>query len=462
MPLNSSPYTKFDNSSFAGLCITKKLPASEGSSNAKIMLNLSYIDPKADSGDGIFAQDLVAIATRLSQILNLCDEDIISRYEIGESRNLSCAQQITDCDCGFIMAQNLIDLAASKTEFTCPNYQSDPDQAILQIAKLRQDFVNPEMMGEENAYDYLITDMLDMLKNQRYERVNDYIKSTSIEELPDAGLTNFAEIFHQLKKFHENGSNELELREYLKANIEECKKLLANLEYKIIEPVICMTKEAIDHTLKLHPDFLKLNYPSKRQLSDSEEEDGSPSRKRANTDSCDDKSLFSSSMKVNSSEERNLKEEAKAEDLFSKMILTPSMKEKQASLQNELSELEQNLPSGFYDACKKYSSDYKKTFKFGLTEEEKTAPVKGIQEMHRSLHKDKLDIALLYLQRLIEIKDHREFIYPYYYCARQEQQEVPENITNLISRHIDLLHLKQALEQINVLGNAEELGGSDA
>jgi len=76
---------------FAGLCIEKQYPASEGSSNAKILLQLSYVDPKADAEDGAGSstRDLAAIANKLPQILASYEENITSRHKIIPSNILS-------------------------------------------------------------------------------------------------------------------------------------------------------------------------------------------------------------------------------------------------------------------------------------------------------------------------------------------------------------------------------------
>lgn len=226
------------NNNFSGLCITKKV-VNEGSSKAALMLELKYIDPKGKNTEfDQSSQDLTEIKVKLTHILHECSETNPEleekNYQIGNAYNLSCEQQITDCDCGFITAQNLLDLAAGKPEFTCPNYQSDPEMAIEKIARLRGEFVDSEIMGEGNVADYLAREMLEMLKDQRYEKVSDYIKSNTLEQFHEDGFEEYIEILHQIKMFFEEGISVQEILEPIRQNFEQYFSLFSKLEQKVI------------------------------------------------------------------------------------------------------------------------------------------------------------------------------------------------------------------------------------
>ncbi|WP_119328373.1 hypothetical protein [Cysteiniphilum halobium] len=78
------------------------------------------------------------------------------KINFGEFKDLSCNQQKSANDCGYIVGQSLYDLAVSEEHKMSIGDHHTKDNNVSLIAKIRHNFTNKDIVGEGNAYDVLL------------------------------------------------------------------------------------------------------------------------------------------------------------------------------------------------------------------------------------------------------------------------------------------------------------------
>ncbi len=103
--------------------------------------------------------------------------------------NFSCKQQVNGCDCGFIVAQNLIDIGSNKSIFTIPSFSKDYQTNAEFIAKTRLAVCDEKLMDKEKVFK--------MLKRQWCEHLAKALTSIYSDEIQQYCLHEKSELSEQ-------------------------------------------------------------------------------------------------------------------------------------------------------------------------------------------------------------------------------------------------------------------------
>lgn len=135
---------------YGGFLISFKQPPNEGSSNARRILEIKYVDCyksfeyKSMGLNEIKVFPYTANKDDIQQeFRNIYDLIVKNTEEFFtlDTKIIKNTQTVDADDSGFITAQNLLDLVEGEQDFTCPNLEGNVEEAVSKVFELREEFV---------------------------------------------------------------------------------------------------------------------------------------------------------------------------------------------------------------------------------------------------------------------------------------------------------------------------------
>ena len=282
------------------------LAVSEGSHYAGVMfekttgdeIKITYFNPTSNKQ----SQEDQKVAKTWELVVNIIEELKMHSedYTIGDSRikaeivgnfnnqltfskinNISCEQQISSNDCGYIVGQTLYELALGQ-EMSIIKYSQDPDKNIQAIAQARTNFVDQNIIGKQQA-DTILLDQYSFriasaITSMRDHRLHVYLLDTlKVTRLVDTNsqLRQVIIVFYNLaqaykKSLHEHYKTYVSVRdinEELPSGIVLEQRIISYLKSKLVEEDIIKVKRFMDMIISVEAEDQIVKYVLNKSLT---------------------------------------------------------------------------------------------------------------------------------------------------------------------------------------------------